>query len=210
MAEPRVIPGFYFDAEKGKYFKISKTHSAPPSQAKYTLQNVRREQKKAIAEKNVKIQQEKRERETIVRPHTRNKWGLQMASLDREIGGRRKTYYTHGIWPDATVAGMDKMKTVCIAYRIAFFSASNTAFIVFFANLSVSRLSNSQHMASSASSIAIRILRLSMRFTGIMLSGDAHGIHPAAYRSHRSISMKIWQVFLYQTAGLLVLRSLKA
>ncbi|KAF2443518.1 hypothetical protein P171DRAFT_415084 [Karstenula rhodostoma CBS 690.94] len=112
MPEPRVIPGFYFDVEKGKYFKISTTHSAPPSQAKYTLQNIRKEQKKAAAEKIARKEQEKRESETIVRPHTRNKWGLQMASLDREIGDRRKTYYTHRIWPSARVARMEKMKTV--------------------------------------------------------------------------------------------------
>ncbi|KAL1602521.1 hypothetical protein SLS60_005937 [Paraconiothyrium brasiliense] len=112
MAAPRVIPGFYYDVEKGKYFKITKNHDAPPSQAKYTLQNVRKEQKKSTAEKHARKQQEKRERETIVRPHSRNRWGLQMASLDREIGGRRRTYYTHGIWPDACVAGMEKMKTV--------------------------------------------------------------------------------------------------
>ncbi|KAJ4348653.1 uncharacterized protein N0V89_010031 [Didymosphaeria variabile] len=120
MAEPRVIPGFYYDVEKGKYFKITKTHSAPPSQAKYTLQNVRKEQKKSTAEKQARKQQEKREAETIVRPHSRNRWGLQMASLDREIGGRRKTYYTHGIWPDACVAGMEKMKTVCTDLCIAY------------------------------------------------------------------------------------------
>jgi hypothetical protein len=49
-----------------------------------------------------------------------------------------------------------------------------------------------------------------MQFTGTMLSGDADAIHPAAYQSQRSISMKIRQVFLYQTADLLVLRSPKA
>ncbi|KAL5399901.1 hypothetical protein PMIN02_000236 [Paraphaeosphaeria minitans] len=112
MPQPRVIPGFYFDVEKGKYFKISTTHSAPPSQAKYTLQNVRKEQRKAAAEKFARKQQEKRDQETVVRPHTRKNWGLQMAGLDREIGSRRKTYYTQSIWPSACVAGMDTMKTV--------------------------------------------------------------------------------------------------
>lgn len=112
MPEPRVIPGFYFDAEKGKYFKISKTHSAPPSQAKYTAQNVRKELKKATVERHARKHQEKRMKETIVRPHTRHRWGLQMAGMDREIGNRRKTYYMHGVWPSACVAGMEKMKKV--------------------------------------------------------------------------------------------------
>ena len=84
---------------------------------------MKKEQKKAIAEKNARKQREKREKETIVRPFTRNRWGLQMASLDREIGCRRKTYYMHGVWPDACVAGMERMRTVCVVLHFAYFGA---------------------------------------------------------------------------------------
>lgn len=57
----REIPGYYFgtptfldneslltataDREKGKYFKIQKTHYAPHPDSKYTVENVKKEQK---------------------------------------------------------------------------------------------------------------------------------------------------------------------
>lgn len=200
-----MIPGFYFDVEKGKYFKISTSHSAPPSQAKYTLQNVSKMQKKAAAERVARQQQEKRERETIGRPHTRNKWELQMANLDREIGGRRKTYYTHGVWPGACVAGMGEMKTVCVGLRIACYRSGTDSqlprprFKVLYSDLFVLRLSSNRRMALFASSIATRIPRPSTLFMEIMLSGDADEIRPAAYQSQNPILIKTWELCLYQT-----------
>lgn len=209
MSEPRVIPGYYYDAEKGKYFKISTTHSAPPSQAKYTLQNVRKEHKKAAAEKFARKQQEKRERETVVRPHHRNNWSMQLAGLDREIGGRRKTYYTHGIWPSACVAGMEKMKTVCTGVRNRGCDSPETGTVQLWADFMRRSLSN-QCMALSDSSIATRILRQSMLFTGITRLGVAEQIHPTAYHFRSLIMNQIRETCPCQTGSLWILHSLRA
>ncbi|KAF1979187.1 hypothetical protein BU23DRAFT_523792 [Bimuria novae-zelandiae CBS 107.79] len=112
MTAPRVIPGYYYDAEKKRHFKIEK-HAVPgTAQAKYTRENVGKAQKNATAQLHVKRKREKAEKETIVRPHTRERWGLQMVTLDREIGTRRRSYYVHGVWPDACVSGMSKMRKV--------------------------------------------------------------------------------------------------
>ncbi|KAJ4289579.1 hypothetical protein N0V90_010908 [Kalmusia sp. IMI 367209] len=99
---PRSLPGFYFDPEKQKYFKIQDTNTATPSQAKYSLESVRKQQKKARAERFALRRSQKREKETIVRPHAQDH--LTLATLDREIGSRRRSYYTHGVWPNACMS----------------------------------------------------------------------------------------------------------
>ena len=113
MASPRVIPCYYFDPEKGKYFKLEKNAVPGTAQAKYTQENVRQAQKRSFEALHEKRKWEKTEKETIVRPHTRKRWGSQLAGLDREVGQRRRSYYMHGVWPDACMGGMEKMKKVC-------------------------------------------------------------------------------------------------
>lgn len=108
----RNIPGYYFDPEKKKYFRIQNSHTAPPSQAKYTKDNVRKQEEKAKAEKSILYRQKKQQKETVVRRHTRDI--LKSATLDREVGGRRTSSYMHGLWPGACVSGMStKSAKVC-------------------------------------------------------------------------------------------------
>lgn len=80
----REIPGFYFDKEKKKYFKIQNPHTVPPPGSKYSLENVRKEQKKEKALKDEAARLSKCRKETVVRKYSRD--FLTRASLDREIG----------------------------------------------------------------------------------------------------------------------------
>lgn len=113
MPAPRVLPGFYWDPEKGKYFKLEKNAIPGTAQAKYTQSNVSQVQKRTFDELREKRKSERLERETVVRPHTRRGWGTELAILSRESGARQNSYYMRGVWPDACVSGMGKMKKVC-------------------------------------------------------------------------------------------------
>ncbi|KAF2688937.1 hypothetical protein K458DRAFT_385098 [Lentithecium fluviatile CBS 122367] len=95
----REIPGFYYDRDNGKYYKILEPHNAPGPAAKYTSQNIKLEQQKLSAQKDAAIRTTKRQQETVVRRYLKN--SLFQATLDREIGSRRASYYTKNIWPDA-------------------------------------------------------------------------------------------------------------
>jgi hypothetical protein len=60
------IPGYYWDEEKKKYFKITADH-AVESRQKYTKSNVRHEKQVAKRRKIEQREQEKRQAQTIKR-----------------------------------------------------------------------------------------------------------------------------------------------
>ncbi|KAF2640655.1 hypothetical protein P280DRAFT_399838 [Massarina eburnea CBS 473.64] len=92
----REIPGFYFDTDKKKYFKIQKTHQLPPN-AKHSASNVIRESRKQKIDKELVLRTQKRRKETIVRRYS----PLIQANLNREIGDRIGSYYVRTSWPEA-------------------------------------------------------------------------------------------------------------
>lgn len=113
MAGPLgVIAGHYFDPEKNKYFKLQKNVIPETAQAKYTQSNVKKVQKRNREELRKQQTLERTEKETIVRPHTLKGWGIELASLDREIGTRRKSYYIQSAWPSACGNGMGPIRKV--------------------------------------------------------------------------------------------------
>jgi len=81
---PRQIPGYYYDAAKGKYFKIEKTATAPSSAA-WSLENVKR---RKVEDKQAALQ-----RQQVVRNKDRVRRAPVLESpltgdfLARELGG---------------------------------------------------------------------------------------------------------------------------
>jgi hypothetical protein len=109
----REIPGFYFDTEKKKYFKIQHASKLKPD-AKYSIENVKKEQKKQKIVKDASMRIEKRQKETIVRRHVRDP--LMHASLDREMGLRSRSYYVERVWPDACVSGFQNRPQMVVKH----------------------------------------------------------------------------------------------
>lgn len=100
----REIPGFYFDPELKKYFRIQRPQHGPRPESKYTLEKVRKEQKKQRVEKDKEAYLKRREKQTVIKRHARD--SLTKASLDREVGHRGRSYYFQNVWPDACISGM--------------------------------------------------------------------------------------------------------
>lgn len=78
------IPGFYYDEEKKKYFKITANHAAPVN-ARYSMANVKREQRE---KRDLK---KRKKEEQLVRTQTVHRAAvlqnpLLSAALKREIG----------------------------------------------------------------------------------------------------------------------------
>lgn len=81
------IPGYYFDEEKKKYFKITADH-AVESRQKYTKSNVRHEKQVAKRRKIERREQEKRQAQTIKRSRLLSIPEYAGVGLHREIGTR--------------------------------------------------------------------------------------------------------------------------
>jgi hypothetical protein len=81
------IPGYYWDEEKKKYFKITADH-AVESRQKYTKSNVRHEKQVAKRRKLERRDQEKRQAQTIKRSRLLSIPEYAGVGLHREIGGR--------------------------------------------------------------------------------------------------------------------------
>jgi hypothetical protein len=105
----RELPGFYYDREKRKYFKIQQSHNAPSQGSKHTLPRIKQELKQDRAEEEQAINTTKRQAETIVRRYFRDP--LLQASLDREIGLRSVSYYVRNIWSDACAVSLYREAT---------------------------------------------------------------------------------------------------
>jgi hypothetical protein len=81
------IPGYYWDEEKKKYFKITADH-AVESRQKYTKSNVRHEKQVAKRRKLEQRDQETRQAQTIKRSRLLSIPEYAGVGLHREIGGR--------------------------------------------------------------------------------------------------------------------------
>lgn len=98
------IPGFYFDEEKKKYFKITADHVAPVD-AKHSKANVKREKQEKRALKKQRFE------ERVIRKQTVNQAksltsGLFKTTLQRELG-HRTTGYLSGVRDEALVDGLE-------------------------------------------------------------------------------------------------------
>ena len=86
---PAEIPGFHWDAEKGKYFRIQASHTAPPAGAKYTRQALQAADVRARKQEQADQQQEWLDSWNYIERHA-----LQRSSafffLNRSIGNRKQ------------------------------------------------------------------------------------------------------------------------
>ncbi|KAH6642396.1 WD40-repeat-containing domain protein [Boeremia exigua] len=97
------IPGFYFDKEKGKYFKIQSQSQARGLNLKYSTSNLVKERRKENIQKAVTAKSKRIQRERVVRRHARS---FIQTDLDREIGFKRQSVYMRDIWPEACMSGV--------------------------------------------------------------------------------------------------------
>ncbi|TIA62946.1 hypothetical protein D6C77_02430 [Aureobasidium pullulans] len=81
----REIPGFYYDAEKGKYFQVQANHIAPQG-AKYSHENVRKEKEQSRKRKRSAAMKQKREMQTVRRSRVLDSASAAGIGLWREQG----------------------------------------------------------------------------------------------------------------------------
>ena len=97
------IPGFYYDQEKGKYFKIQSQSAARGLNLKYSTSNLVKERRKQNAQRAATAKSKKIQKERVVRRHASS---FIQTDLDREIGFKRQSVYLHTIWPEACMFGV--------------------------------------------------------------------------------------------------------
>ncbi|KAF2216278.1 hypothetical protein CERZMDRAFT_104681 [Cercospora zeae-maydis SCOH1-5] len=98
------IPGFYFDEEKKKYFKITSDHAAPIG-AKHSKANVKREKQEKRALKKQRFE------ERVIRKQTVNQAksltsALLKTTLQRELGHRTGRYLS-AVRDEAVINGLE-------------------------------------------------------------------------------------------------------
>jgi hypothetical protein len=76
------IPGFYYDPEKKKYFKIQANHAAPPN-AQYSQQAVKRKRSELTKRENKTRFRQRENKETIQKAASLKH---PLVNLQREIG----------------------------------------------------------------------------------------------------------------------------
>ncbi|KAF2165197.1 hypothetical protein M409DRAFT_24581 [Zasmidium cellare ATCC 36951] len=101
------IPGYYFDEEKKKYFKIQANHIAPEN-AKYNKTNAKLELRENKKRKRLeKYQQQVVQKQTVVRPKLLRHPLLSETGLQRELGRR----HCHAQGDAAFVHGLEAKQT---------------------------------------------------------------------------------------------------
>ncbi|KZM26701.1 uncharacterized protein EKO05_0008817 [Ascochyta rabiei] len=97
------IPGFYYDQEKKKYFKIQSQSAARGLDLKYSTSNLIKERRKENVQKAATARTTRIQKERVVRRHAAK---FTHCDLEREIGFKRRSFYLQNIWPEACMSGM--------------------------------------------------------------------------------------------------------
>ncbi|KAF2280492.1 uncharacterized protein EI97DRAFT_464431 [Westerdykella ornata] len=105
----REIPGFYFDKEKGKYFRITTEARSAPGY-KYTHTNVKKQREHKRNEAEETRQFKRRKKQTVVLSQPRS--ALSRVYLERELGIARRGYYLQSVWPGAGIAEYDSHSVI--------------------------------------------------------------------------------------------------
>lgn len=95
----RELPGFYFDPEKKKYFKIQDQHVVHNAGAKYTKQNIKKEKRKASEMKKNAQKSNQIRQQTVTRRAAGD--SLMHSGLARELGLKSRLHHMKAVWPDA-------------------------------------------------------------------------------------------------------------
>ncbi|KAF2718509.1 hypothetical protein K431DRAFT_314824 [Polychaeton citri CBS 116435] len=83
------IPGYYYDEEKQKYFKVLKNHNTLPSASRYSKQNIRREQQDTKKRKRQQLDEATRKAKTVTLPPIITNPIVSGIGLERELGSTR-------------------------------------------------------------------------------------------------------------------------
>jgi hypothetical protein len=100
------LPGFYWDAEKKKYFSIK---SARGMDVKYSAENLRKEEKKVRIQMTATARSNKIRKERVVR---RNANSFAQTHIEREIGIKRRSFYVRNLWPNVCASGIDEQQEI--------------------------------------------------------------------------------------------------
>ncbi|KAF2627072.1 hypothetical protein BU25DRAFT_411167 [Macroventuria anomochaeta] len=98
------IPGFYYDQEKGKYFKIQSQSQSRGLNLKYSTSNLVKERRKESVKRAATAKKARAQKERVVRRHASS---FIQTDLDREIGFKRRSVYLQSIWPGACMSGVN-------------------------------------------------------------------------------------------------------
>ncbi|KAK5688295.1 hypothetical protein LTS10_000273 [Elasticomyces elasticus] len=117
MANIGALPGFYYDTSKGKYFKITANHAAPP-EAKHSLSNVRREARETKKRKLDDRNRQKTAKQTVQRSQV-SRDALCYSSLNRELGqasasGEREAAFIKNLRPERITVPQHYGETVSV------------------------------------------------------------------------------------------------
>ena len=97
------IPGFYYDQEKKKYFKIQSQSASRGLDLKYSTSNLIKEKRKALIQEAVTARTSKLRKQRVIRRHADS---FVQTNLEREIGFRRRSFYLLNTWPEACMSGV--------------------------------------------------------------------------------------------------------
>ncbi|KAH7074001.1 hypothetical protein BKA63DRAFT_416454 [Paraphoma chrysanthemicola] len=98
----QAIPGFYWDPEKKKYFKIQSAAASRDQNLKYSAQNIRKNERRERVQGAAKAKATRVRKERVTRQHG----NLTQTCIERESGSRRRSYYVQSLWPNACAYGI--------------------------------------------------------------------------------------------------------
>ncbi|KAA8620131.1 hypothetical protein PtrSN002B_004302 [Pyrenophora tritici-repentis] len=98
------IPGYYFDEEKKKYFKIQSRTASQGGDFKYSVDNIKKLERKERIQNITIARSNKVRKERVVR---RNPNSFVLTHVEREIGIKRSLAYIQHLWPDACAFGIE-------------------------------------------------------------------------------------------------------
>lgn len=97
------IPGFYYDQDKNKYFKIQSQSAARDLNLKYSTSNLAKQRRREHVQRAATAKKDRTQKERVVRRHASS---FIQTDLDREIGFKRQSVYLHNIWPEACMSAV--------------------------------------------------------------------------------------------------------
>ncbi|KAL5116700.1 hypothetical protein ACEQ8H_005449 [Pleosporales sp. CAS-2024a] len=105
----QAIPGFYWDPEKKKYFKIQSATASRDGNLLYSASNLRKQQRDERVQSVTSARIQRARKERVVRINVNN---VMHTCLEREIGARRRSHYVQSAWPDACAFGLARRNMV--------------------------------------------------------------------------------------------------
>jgi WD40 repeat protein len=99
----QAIPGFYYDAEKKKYFKIQSATASRDLHLKYSAHAIRKKEREDRVQSIASAHIKRARKERVTRQHAGN---VTQTCFERESGMKRRSFYVQYTWPDACVYGM--------------------------------------------------------------------------------------------------------